>query len=58
MFSMKWHRIFAWILISIGGLFLLVTAACFFAPVPMKGLGAFLFISFFIGASGWVIGDF
>jgi hypothetical protein len=55
---MKWHRIFAWVFLSVGGFFLLMTAACFFLPVPLKGMGAYLLLSFFIGASGWIVGDF
>ncbi len=57
---MKTERIFAWALIGLAivPLALAVSVSLSQGFYGIKGVGSFLFTSFFIAMLGWIIGDF
>ncbi|MEM9280860.1 MAG: hypothetical protein AAGA96_03460 [Verrucomicrobiota bacterium] len=57
---MKVNRLIAWILIGVAVVPLVGAIVAFLSGgfVGIKGIGSYFFAAFFLGITGWLIGDF
>ncbi|NRB75814.1 MAG: hypothetical protein HRU46_15750 [Verrucomicrobiales bacterium] len=57
---MKVRRVIAWALIGLAALPVLASFAVFLSGgfYAKRAMGSFFFASFFLGMTGWMIGDF